>query len=405
MTVTDTARTRSAPAGQDGIHEHDLPAAKHVRRLQDGSAGSASTKDHPEVARRDRLQRWGLVVADAAATLLAIVLTVTVLGDDQLRLAAFGAAPLAVALSKLIGLYDRDELLMRKSTLEEAPAIFQLATMYALVFFLLDDKLIDGSLGKSQVLLLWAAFFAATLVGRFVARGLVRRRATVERCLVVGDLQAATTMSARLRTAADVRSTIVAQVPLDFGTDRLEVMATLREAIKRYDAHRVVVAPGTADSEDVLDAIRLTKSLGRRVSLLPRLFEVVGSSVVFDELDGLTVLGVRRFGLTRSSAAVKRGMDLVASGLGLLAFAPIFPDHRGRRAAHECRPRLLPADPRRAGRPPVRDAQVPLDGRGRGVHEGRASRPERGGRALQDRAGPASGGCCGRPRSTNCRSS
>ena len=49
----------------------------------------------------------------------------------------------------------------------------------------------------------------------------------------------------------------------------------------------------------------MAKSVGVRVSLLPRLFEVVGSSVEFDHLDGLTMLGVRRFGLTRSSMALK----------------------------------------------------------------------------------------------------
>jgi lipopolysaccharide/colanic/teichoic acid biosynthesis glycosyltransferase len=53
------------------------------------------------------------------------------------------------------------------------------------------------------------------------------------------------------------------------------------------------------------------------------LFEVVGSAVAFDNLDGLTVLGVPRFGLTRSSLIVKRGFDLLGAGLTLLAFAPI----------------------------------------------------------------------------------
>ncbi len=67
-----------------------------------------------------------------------------------------------------------------------------------------------------------------------------------------------------------------------------------------------------SDSEAVLDAIRLVKSLGVKVSLLPRLFEVVGTSVVFDDLDGVTVLGVRRFGLSPSSAAIKRSMDVAS---------------------------------------------------------------------------------------------
>jgi lipopolysaccharide/colanic/teichoic acid biosynthesis glycosyltransferase len=37
----------------------------------------------------------------------------------------------------------------------------------------------------------------------------------------------------------------------------------------------------------------------------------------------VTVLGVRRFGLTRSSARVKRATDLLGAGLGILATAPV----------------------------------------------------------------------------------
>jgi exopolysaccharide biosynthesis polyprenyl glycosylphosphotransferase len=62
-----------------------------------------------------------------------------------------------------------------------------------------------------------------------------------------------------------------------------------------------------------------------KVSLLPRLLEVVGSSVEFDELDGVTLLGVRRHGLSRSSRALKRGVDVVGASLGLLVLAPLMP--------------------------------------------------------------------------------
>jgi lipopolysaccharide/colanic/teichoic acid biosynthesis glycosyltransferase len=63
--------------------------------------------------------------------------------------------------------------------------------------------------------------------------------------------------------------------------------------------------------------------MGVRVSILPRLFEVVGSSVAFDDIDGLTMLGVRRFGLTRSSHFLKRAFDLVGATLIMLVMAPL----------------------------------------------------------------------------------
>ncbi len=49
----------------------------------------------------------------------------------------------------------------------------------------------------------------------------------------------------------------------------------------------------------------------------------MGSSVEFDDLHGVTVMGVRRFELTRSSAVVKRAFDLLGASLGLLAVSPL----------------------------------------------------------------------------------
>jgi hypothetical protein len=60
------------------------------------------------------------------------------------------------------------------------------------------------------------------------------------------------------------------------------------------------MAPAGDGQEEILDAIRLAKALGVKVSLLSRLLEVVGSSSTFDEVDGIWMLGVRPYGLARS---------------------------------------------------------------------------------------------------------
>jgi exopolysaccharide biosynthesis polyprenyl glycosylphosphotransferase len=45
--------------------------------------------------------------------------------------------------------------------------------------------------------------------------------------------------------------------------------------------------------------------------------------VEFDDLHGVTLMGVRRFDLTRSSAALKRAFDVVGASLGVLAISPL----------------------------------------------------------------------------------
>jgi lipopolysaccharide/colanic/teichoic acid biosynthesis glycosyltransferase len=93
--------------------------------------------------------------------------------------------------------------------------------------------------------------------------------------------------------------------------------------VHEFDVHRVFLIPTSADNDTMLDAVSRTAALGVKVSIVPRLFEVVGSTVEFDTIGGVTVLGVRRPGLTRSSRAIKRTMDIVGAGLGLLLFSPL----------------------------------------------------------------------------------
>jgi exopolysaccharide biosynthesis polyprenyl glycosylphosphotransferase len=60
-----------------------------------------------------------------------------------------------------------------------------------------------------------------------------------------------------------------------------------------------------------------------KVSVLPRLLEVVGSSSTFDDVGGTTLLGVRQYGLPQSSEFLKRTMDIGAATIGLVLLAPL----------------------------------------------------------------------------------
>ena len=87
---------------------------------------------------------------------------------------------------------------------------------------------------------------------------------------------------------------------------------------------RIIIAPGESlDGAAVVDVIGAAKATGLRVSLLPGMLATVGSSVVFDDLGGIVLLGVPRFGLSQSSALVKRTFDLVGALVLLIATSPL----------------------------------------------------------------------------------
>jgi exopolysaccharide biosynthesis polyprenyl glycosylphosphotransferase len=280
--------------------------------------------------RRDALFRRLLLVADVVAVLSAFVLTIE-LSARSLALTWAGALglPILLVCAKLCGLYDRDEALLRKTTLDEAPKLLQVATLCALVAWLAGGLLVAGTLDRHEALFLWLALVALLVVARACARWLALRLSAPERCLFIGDEPSARRIRAKLTDHGGVKAQLVAQLdlkeigPWSADTFSAPRLSEIRDLTRLLDVHRAIVVPRSADAGELLDLVRTLKAVGVRVSVLPRLLEVVGSSVEFDDLHGLTVMGVRRFELTRSSAAVKRVFDLLGASFGLLAVAPL----------------------------------------------------------------------------------
>ena len=287
---------------------------------------------------RERLYRRSLAAADVLSAGLAVYVGVELVGrGDSLTPWVVLALPLVLVVSKILGLYDRDEHVVKKTTLDEAPALFQVATLYALLTWLGAQYLVDGELGTSQVVGLWGLLFLSMLVCRMTARSLTRHRLPVERCLVVGDLGSAARVAAKFDSLTSVGATVVGRVPIRSERDRddlipyipsgappvLGEMDTLGLVLVQEEIHRVLIAPGAASQPDLLHVVRLVKSLGVRVSILPRLTEVVGTSVEFDDLEGVTMMGLRRYGLSRSSRALKRTLDLTLSIGALVLLSPL----------------------------------------------------------------------------------
>ena len=280
--------------------------------------------------RRDALFRRMLLAADVVALVGAFVLTVALSRRSlQLTWAGIAGVPILVLCAKLSGLYDRDETLLRKTTLDEAPKLLQLATLCALVAWLTGGLIVQGTLDRHEATFLWLALAAMLILARTASRAISLRIAPVERCLLIGDEISAATIRSKLTGHGGVKAQVVAHVDLDnaapWSTDSFSAqrLAEIGDLARTRDVHRAIIAPRSADAGEMLNLVRTLKAVGVRVSVLPRLLEVVGSSVEFDDLHGVTVMGVRRFELTRSSAAVKRAFDLVWASAGLLALSPV----------------------------------------------------------------------------------
>jgi exopolysaccharide biosynthesis polyprenyl glycosylphosphotransferase len=293
-----------------------------------GPSFPVESRSREAVTRRERLFRRALVSADLLAALLVVGLALRVFGTSGPGLTALALLPLVVTIHATSGLYNRDELLLRKSTLDEAPAIFQAATLTTVVAYLLDSALLEVPIGARLFAFMWLSLAVTLIACRVAARAIARQATVPERCVLIGDAAVAERLRAKLASSPNVKATLVGRIPLDAQPDSVEarVLGTpeeLAQAVMQHDVHRVIVAGDAREHQRVLEAIQGAKALGVRVSVMPRMFEVVGSSAAFDYLDGLTILGVRRFGLSVAARAVKRSFDVVGSALGLFFLSPL----------------------------------------------------------------------------------
>ncbi len=291
------------------------------------------------LSKRDALQRRALSVVDVIAAYVALLLAVyAVKGDSVVSVTlspwAVLVAPFVVLASKVIGLYDRDQHLLRKTTLDEMPAILYLAVVYALTTWLAESVVLHGYLTRPQVFTLTLCTFVLIAFGRLSVRAVVVAVTTQERCIVLGSAADARRITAKLHDARSTNAVVVGRVAIDSsepadGLDRRSSakLGDFRSLVQIVDANaveRVIIAPGAdGKEEEVLDAIRVLKALGVKVSVLPRLLEVVGSSSSFDDVNGIWLLGVRHFGLSRSSEALKRTIDVIGASVALVVLLPL----------------------------------------------------------------------------------
>jgi exopolysaccharide biosynthesis polyprenyl glycosylphosphotransferase len=311
----------------------------------DSRAGEEIPEGHLRAAayRREAIYRRALALADVVAAGIAVLIGVPILGQDALNPAALLALPLVLVVGKITGLYDRDENLIRKTTLDEVPTLFWVATLYALLIWLAGNLIVQGEFGRDQAVGVWGLLFVGMVAMRAGARQAARASSGEERCLVLGDTATANWISRRFAETAGLKARVICRAPLPLegeANGRPELNGNghanllngngdanlddggLAGLVMSNQIERVIIASRAASSDDVLNTTRRLKSMGVRVSVLPRLPEIVGASVELDDVDGVTLLGMHRFGLTHSSGAVKRGFDFVGSGVGLILLSP-----------------------------------------------------------------------------------
>jgi exopolysaccharide biosynthesis polyprenyl glycosylphosphotransferase len=274
--------------------------------------------------RREMVTRLALVTADVLAAVVSMLI-VAALSGATLTLWAVALLPFYVLLAKMAGLYDRDQFVLHKTTLDEAPALVAVAAIFVLV---VEGIQALEFTGRSHPFELWGLLVVTLVVARGAARFVSVRATGTERVLVIGDAAATGLVKRKLSGDPSLNALVVGSISPDAGPPEgfdkvLGTVAELPAIIERHGVERVIVAPSDEGGDYVVELTRLATASGVRVAVLPRLLEVIGTSVEFDDLGGRLLLGVRGFGLSPSSRFLKRAFDIVVTVGLLIVLAPL----------------------------------------------------------------------------------
>ena len=261
-------------------------------------------KARPASVGKDSALRRLLAAGDAAAVLLALMIALLAprtSAPTHRLLWGLVAVPLMMVLFKLYGLYDRDVKRISYSTVDDLPWLFHATVIGGLILWLYARYSPMHRLDFTEILLFGITVIALVTAARFAVRSIAGRLIGVEHALLVGTGDMGQILVGKLAAHPEYRLNVIGslspgdEAPPEHDNRRVPALGTLEQLEQVADLHdvtRVVFSARDIEESELERMLRDCRSLSLKVSVLPRLADVLGPAVELDDVEGVTVLGV-----------------------------------------------------------------------------------------------------------------
>jgi exopolysaccharide biosynthesis polyprenyl glycosylphosphotransferase len=225
------------------------------------------------------------------------------------------------------------------SRFDQARNIVSMVTLGALLTngvqeLVFRNTFFETTYPRSMFFYVWFASLVLVIVGREAHRALTRalrlRRLVSDNLLVVGTGN----------TARDVLKVIEASPELGYRvvgvvTDHKEHQGKMLgfPVIGRYedipdliDAHavaQIIIALPDARREQLVELVSLSQRSDVDVKIYPDIFAYIAGDLNLDDISGTPLLTVRDIALRGWRLSLKRGLDVVGAGVGLIVLSPL----------------------------------------------------------------------------------
>ncbi len=288
----------------------------------------------PRSVGRDAALRRLLAMGDAFAVVVGLTLAIALPGASAPgRRILWGvvAVPVLMVLFKLYGLYDRDVKRISYSTVDDLPWLFHATVIGGLIVWVYARYSPMRRLDFAEILLFGVNVIVLATAVRFGIRSIAGRVVGLESTLLVGTGDIGKTLVGKLAAHPEYRLNVIgalspSEASPGVASRSIPVLGTLDELEQVADRHgvtRVIFSARDIEERELERLLRDCRALSIKVSVLPRLADVLGPAVEIDDVEGVTVLGINPPWLPRSSRAIKRAMDLCVALSLLIIAAPL----------------------------------------------------------------------------------
>jgi exopolysaccharide biosynthesis polyprenyl glycosylphosphotransferase len=310
--------TIEQPADVDLRPQVDAPAVKHSHHLQ-----------------TVRL----LVLGDSAALVVAALCALAATGR-------FEHPPLVwipfTMLLALVGfafyrLYERDRQQIVVSTLDEWRDFLNALSIVCLLEVIAAAS-INGTrslfpASTSTVAIFWASSLVLLpLVRALMRHGTFPAIHAQQNTLIVGAGRVGQMLALKIEKHKEYNLRLVGFLDdepheLDPGLENVPVLggeSDLVDLIRAHNVSRVILAFSRRSAEGLLDLIRASGLRDVNLSIVPRYFEIIASTVQIVDVEGIPVIEIPAPRLSRMARFTKRCFDLFVTVPGVVLLAPMF---------------------------------------------------------------------------------
>jgi exopolysaccharide biosynthesis polyprenyl glycosylphosphotransferase len=325
MDLLMSSETRESAARGTVTPTRDALAAPTEMATRLGLTGPSGSR------RRGAMLRRLLAAGDWLAIFAALcVATAATSTTDVAKLFwAVLFTPAWLLVIKLHGLYDNDHRRIRHSTLDELPSLISASALGTIVLDGLLWLSPVGALSAKSAIIVGTGAVLACFCSRAILRFVWQRFTGVATGLVIGPAAMADIVSRRIATHPEARLRLVGYLSAPVDKDRRATLPRLGsvEEISRvareHAIERVVVAEQEMSERDAEHLIEECKAAGLGLTFLPKHYGLLGPGIELNRLAELPVLDFRFSDPPRSTLAMKRGLDILVSGLMLAILSPL----------------------------------------------------------------------------------